>query len=128
VQTTPFRVHRIVALEFLPNPENLPDINHKNTTKTDNSVNNLEWVTQKTNNIHAWENGLHKNNIKALREFNKTKRKPMQVVNITNNDTINFDSRVKDANYCSITKSFVSALIYKNKIFLNKYRFLECQL
>ena len=45
-------VHRLVAETFLPNPFNKSQINHKNLNKTDNSLDNLEWVTQEENNLH----------------------------------------------------------------------------
>lgn len=51
-----FLVHRLVAQAFIPNPESLPCVNHKNFNKLDNDVNNLEWVTYKQNTNHAIKN------------------------------------------------------------------------
>jgi len=83
----PFKVHRLVAIHYIPNPENKPEVDHKNRNKEDNRVENLRWVTKSENqqntivrpgnllgekNIKKYETGFQFRKIYNGKHYNKT--------------------------------------------------------
>ena len=68
-----FQAHRLVALIFIPNPENKPCINHKDGNKSNNCIDNLEWCSYSENTLHAIRTGLintelhHPSNAKKIK-------------------------------------------------------------
>lgn len=65
--TKTFRVHRLVAAAYIPNPMALPQINHLDGNKRNNHVSNLEWASRSQNMLHAFAIGLCENVIAAAR-------------------------------------------------------------
>lgn len=74
------KVHRLVACAFIDNPENKPEVNHKDANRQNNCVDNLEWVTRKENCHHAKVNNL----MPSGNNHKKSKLTEREVENIKN--------------------------------------------
>lgn len=76
-------VHRLVAKSFILNNNNLPQVNHKDCNKLNNTIENLEWISNVENMRHAFDNGIFKE------RDNKSSNTGKKVINIVTNKIYN---------------------------------------
>lgn len=96
------QVHRLVAIAFIPNPQNKSQVNHIDGNKKNNNVNNLEWVTPSENSIHAYRMGLRTVNKTGTGKYGKLNgsSKPVYMLDKeTGEILIRFDSLADAGRY-----------------------------
>ncbi len=77
-----FGIHRLVAENFIPNPENKAEVNHKDGNTFNNHIDNLEWVTRSENIRHSFKNPLRKKGTAPRDKIHLTKIKTHQIPEI----------------------------------------------
>ena len=101
-----FKIHRLVAEYFIPNPDGKPCVNHIDGNKLNNSVTNLEWVTHQENNVHALEEGLRI----------RTNNRPIIATRLETGERYYFNSASECARFIGDSRGNVSrVLIGKRK-------------
>lgn len=110
-----YLIHRLVAIAFIPNPDNKPFIDHINTNPTDNRVENLRWVTAKENsNNHRTRQHLKegcKNNgqpYNMMKKAFEASRKAVQMLDLKDGSVIKTFESISDA--CRYTGIFVQSI------------------
>lgn len=102
------QVHRLVAIAFIPNPENKPFVNHLDSDKDNNSASNLEWCTQKENVRHSLTDGL-RTGIRGEKNYNaKLKSEEALSIRFLSKD-LGFNQALI-ANEYGISKQLVSSI------------------
>lgn len=106
------RVHRLIAEAFIPNPQNLPQINHKDGNKLNNNISNLEWCTPSQNQKHAFKTGLQNNhNYENNPCVKLTKENVIQIKNLYQKYTRGKYTQKKLAEMHGVTQACISSII-----------------
>lgn len=98
-------VHRLVAQTFIPNPDNLPEVNHKDCDRTNNCVSNLEWCTGQYNVAYKEKYGI------SAKEATKVLNHPVYAVNLKTLEVSRFESQMEAGRSLGVAQQSISAVI-----------------
>lgn len=113
-----YSVHRLVAEQFIPNPENKLEVNHKDFNTKNNNVENLEWVTRQENNLHKMS-GEHGERLKQQMAFNiveygvKTNEKPVLQYDLDHNFLQEYRSMIEAERQTGVNRKMIRFCVRK---------------
>lgn len=101
-------IHRLLAITFIPNPENLATVNHKNSIKTDNRIENLEWLSNEDNLLHSFIHGKQRYKMQAIK-----------VTDLNNGEVYEFESHKKACKALGLHQGSFSRALKRSSVFKN---------
>lgn len=107
-------VHRIIAECFLPNPNNWPEVNHKDNSPRDNNVSNLEWCTRSYNQQYRNKYGISQTEAQGL---------PVLAINLKTLEVFYFSARAEASRVLGINDSGICMVIKGKSDYMNGYWF-----
>lgn len=135
-KSTTVKVHREIAKAFIPNPQNKPEVNHINGDKTDNRVENLEWVTASENTSHAYNSGLKEETRERCRQMGATvgrkalaidrenRKTPVTAVRLSDGATFEYSSQAEAAAETKTPQGNIHKVLNGKRKSANGYRFV----
>jgi len=113
-------VHRIVAIAFIPNPQNLPVINHKDENSFNNCANNLEWCTQAYNNAY----GSHRSRAAEKMRYSAPNRREVVQLTVSGKLLAKYDSIAFASDATGINRTTIDGAILHNHITKKQFRWM----
>lgn len=110
------KVHRMVAITFISNPNNYPEINHKDCNPKNNAVSNLEWCTHQYNNAYKEKFGKSPAEVSG---------RPVFAINLRTLEILYFESQAEAARETGVSNQLINAVIHGRKKTAGGFWFTE---